>query len=418
MFQWTKHIICVLLCFSSAVVLAQSKEELQDTKEQLQNEIKLTNDLLNEARKEKKTSINRLSTLKRKITARDEMINTLVIEIGLYAKGIQQLEQEVFIAEERIVLKQVELQSLKEEYAKLIYHAYHNRGGYDRLAFIFTAHSFHQAYKRIKYFQQYSQFRQQQVKLIKEKEVELETELLSLKQNKAMLLVEKNIKAKVLGNTEREKQKLDSEKGEQQSLFNDLAKKEKQLKTELKEKEQQAKALDVQIRKIIEEEIRKAKEASASTGTPFFSMTPEQKELAENFTTNKGTLPWPVERGVITERFGKQKHPVLAGIETYNNGVKITTEKGASARAIFDGTVSRILNIPGAGKAIILSHGDYFSVYNNLSDVFITAGQSIKTKQEIGLVSTNSSTNETITELQIWKGNKKLNPAQWIYRAY
>ena len=418
MFQWTKHIICVLLCFSSAVVLAQSKEELQDTKEQLQNEIKLTNDLLNEARKEKKTSINRLSTLKRKITARDEMINTLVIEIGLYAKGIQQLEQEVFIAEERIVLKQVELQSLKEEYAKLIYHAYHNRGGYDRLAFIFTAHSFHQAYKRIKYFQQYSQFRQQQVKLIKEKEVELETELLSLKQNKAMLLVEKNIKAKVLGNTEREKQKLDSEKGEQQSLFNDLAKKEKQLKTELKEKEQQAKALDVQIRKIIEEEIRKAKEASASTGTPFFSMTPEQKELAENFTTNKGTLPWPVERGVITERFGKQKHPVLAGIETYNNGVKITTEKGASARAIFDGTVSRILNIPGAGKAIILSHGDYFSVYNNLSDVFIAAGQSIKTKQEIGLVSTNPSTNETITELQIWKGNKKLNPAQWIYRAY
>lgn len=418
MFQWTKHIICVLLCFSSAVVLAQSKEELQDTKEQLQNEIKLTNDLLNEARKEKKTSINRLSTLKRKITARDEMINTLVIEIGLYAKGIQQLEQEVFIAEERIVLKQVELQSLKEEYAKLIYHAYHNRGGYDRLAFIFTAHSFHQAYKRIKYFQQYSQFRQQQVKLIKEKEVELETELLSLKQNKAMLLVEKNKKAKVLGNTEREKQKLDSEKGEQQSLFNDLAKKEKQLKTELKEKEQQAKALDVQIRKIIEEEIRKAKEASASTGTPFFSMTPEQKELAENFTTNKGTLPWPVERGVITERFGKQKHPVLAGIETYNNGVKITTEKGASARAIFDGTVSRILNIPGAGKAIILSHGDYFSVYNNLSDVFIAAGQSIKTKQEIGLVSTNPSTNETITELQIWKGNKKLNPAQWIYRAY
>ncbi len=418
MFQWTKHIICVLLCFSSVFVLAQSKEELQDTKEQLQNEIKLTNDLLNEAKKEKKTSINRLSTLKRKITARDEMINTLVIEIGLYAKGIQQLEQEVFITEESIVLKQVELQSLKEEYAKLIYHAYHNRGGYDRLAFIFTAHSFHQAYKRIKYFQQYSQFRQQQVKLIKEKEVELETELLSLKQNKAMLLVEKNIKAKVLGNTEREKQKLDSEKGEQQSLFNDLAKKEKQLKTELKEKEQQAKALDVQIRKIIEEEIRKAKEASASTGTPFFSMTPEQKELAENFTTNKGTLPWPVERGVITERFGKQKHPVLAGIETYNNGVKITTEKGASARAIFDGTVSRILNIPGAGKAIILSHGDYFSVYNNLSDVFITAGQSIKTKQEIGLVSTNSSTNETITELQIWKGNKKLNPAQWLYRAY
>ena len=133
-------------------MLAQSKEELQDKKEQLQNEIKLTNDLLNEAKKEKNTSINTLSTLKRKIAARDEMISTLGIEIGLYAKRIQQLEQEVFVTEENIMQKQAELQSLKEEYAKLVYHAYHNRGAYDRLAFVFSAHSFHQAYKRIKYF--------------------------------------------------------------------------------------------------------------------------------------------------------------------------------------------------------------------------------------------------------------------------
>tara|TARA_B100000900_G_scaffold347860_1_gene313268 strand:- start:11551 stop:12807 length:1257 start_codon:yes stop_codon:yes gene_type:complete len=418
MFQLTKHITCVVLCCFSVAVLAQSKQELQDKKEKLQNEIKLTNDLLNEAKKEKNKSINTLSTLNSNIAARNEMISTLGIEIGLYAKRIQQLEQEVFITEESIIKKQSELQSLKEEYAKLVYHAYQNRGAYDRLAFIFSAHGFYQAYKRIKYFQQYSQFRQQQVKLIEEKEAELEMELLYLKQNKAMLLVEKNQKTKALGNTEIEKQQLYSERVEQQSLVNVLAKQEKQLKTELKTKEQQAKALDAQIRKIIEEEIRKAKEAAASTGTPSFSMTPDQKELAENFTTNKGTLPWPVERGVITEHFGKQKHPVLTGIETYNNGIKITTEKGASARVIFDGTISRILNIPGAGKAIIVSHGDYFSVYNNLSDVFVIAGQSIKTKQEIGLVSTNYSTNETITELQIWKGNKKLNPAQWLYRAY
>ena len=418
MLKWTKYIICVLLCCFSAVAFAQSKEELQDKKEQLQNEITLTNDLLNEAKKDKNTSINTLSTLKRKIAARDEMISTFGIEIGLYEKRIQQIEQEVLATEESIIQKQAELQSLKDEYAKLVYHAYHNRGAYDRLAFIFSAHSFHQAYKRIKYFQQYSRFRQRQVNLIEEKEAELEAELLSLKQSKAMLLVEKNKKTKALVDTQSEKKQLDSEKEQQQSLVNELSKKEKQLKTELQTKEQQAKVLDAQIRKIIEEEIRKAKDAAASTGTPSFSMTPEQKELAENFTTNKGTLPWPVERGVITERFGKQKHPVLPGILTYNNGIKITTEKGSSTRAIFDGTVSRILNIPGAGKAIIVSHGDYFSVYSNLSDVYVTAGQSLKTKQEIGLVSTNPNTNETITELQIWKGNKKLNPAQWLYRAY
>ena len=418
MFQWTKYIFFILIFFYSAALLAQSKEELQEKKEQLQNEIKLTNELLNEAKKEKNTSINTLTTLKRKIAVRDEMISTLGIEIVLYEKHIQQLEKEVLFTEESIIQKQAELQSLKEEYAKLVYHSYHNRGAYDRLAFVFSAHSFHQAYKRIKYFQQYSQFRHQQVRLIKEKESDLEAELLALKQSKAMLLVEKNKKIKALADTESEKQKLDSERGQQQSLVNELSNKEKQFKTELKTKEQQSKALDTQIRKIIEEEIRKAKEAANTTGTPSFSMTPEQKELAENFTANKGTLPWPVERGVIIESFGKQKHPVLLGVETYNNGIKITTEKGASARAVFDGAVSRILNIPGVGKAIIVSHGDYFSVYNNLSDVFVTAGQSIKTKQEIGLISTNPNTNETITELQIWKGNKKLNPAQWLYRAY
>ena len=145
-------------------------------------------------------------------------------------------------------------------------------------------------------------------------------------------------------------------------------------------------------------------------------MTPEQKELAENFTANKGTLPWPVNRGVITQQFGKQKHPVLAGIETYNNGIKITTEKGASVRAIFDGTVSRILNIPGAEKQLLSIHGDYFCVYNNLSDVMVISGQSIKTKQELGLVSTNPKSKKQLLNADM--ESKKLNPAQWLYRAY
>lgn len=418
MLQWTKYVICLFLCCFSFALIAQSKDELQQKKEQLQNEIKLTNNLLKEAKKEKNTSINTLSTLKRKIAARDQMIGTLGIEIGIYAKNIRQLEQEVVTIEANIELKQNELQNLKKEYAKMVSHAYHNRSAYNRLAFIFSAQSFHQAYKRSKYFQQYSQFRQQQAKLIEEKEAELGKELLTLKQNKVLLTVEKNKKTKALVKTESEKQQLNSERGEQQSLVNDLTKKEKQLKSELKIKEEKAKALDAQIRKIIEEEIRRAKKAAASTGTPSFSMTPEQKELAENFTANKGTLPWPVERGVITEHFGKQKHPVLAGVETYNNGIKITTEKGTAARAVFDGKVTRVLTIPGAGKAIIVSHGNYFTVYNNLSDVFVSSGQTVKTKQEIGLVRINLSNKETITELQIWKGNKKLNPAQWLYRAY
>ena len=147
-------------------------------------------------------------------------------------------------------------------------------------------------------------------------------------------------------------------------------------------------------------------------------MTPEQQLLADNFTQNKGKLPWPVERGVIVESFGIQKHPVLRGIETFNNGIKLSTENASFARAVFEGKVSRIISIPGAGKALIINHGDYFTVYSNLSDVLVKTGEIVELKQNLGVVITNKKTKETITELQIWKGDEKLNPSDWLFKAY
>ena len=196
-----------------------------------------------------------------------------------------------------------------------------------------------------------------------------------------------------------------------------LRKKEKQLKKELQSKQRLAKELDKQIRKIIEEEIRLAK-AKASKESDVLALTPEEQELADNFTSNKGKLPWPVERGIIIERFGVQAHPVLSGIETFNNGVKITTEEGALIRAVFEGIVSRIIDIPGAGKAVILSHGDYFSVYSNLLEVSVKRGQSVLLKEKIGTVLTKTNTKESITELQIWKGSEKMDPSSWLFQAY
>ena len=158
--------------------------------------------------------------------------------------------------------------------------------------------------------------------------------------------------------------------------------------------------------------------AKASKESDILALTPEEQELADNFTSNKGKLPWPVERGVIIERFGVQAHPVLRGIETFNNGVKITTEEGAIVRAVFEGTVSRIIDIPGAGKAVILSHGDYFSVYSNLLKVSVKRGQSVLHKEKIGTVLTKTNPKESITELQIWKGSEKMDPSSWLYKAY
>jgi septal ring factor EnvC (AmiA/AmiB activator) len=230
--------------------------------------------------------------------------------------------------------------------------------------------------------------------------------------------VAKNERNTMLGESQIEINLLTQEKQSQNTFLSSLRKKEKKLKKDLSKQQQLAKTLDDKIKKIIAEEIRKAKEKANVGGGVTLSLTPEEQQLADNFSSNKGKLPWPVERGVIIERFGIQPHPVLRGIETLNNGVKITTEEGSFVRAIFEGNVSRIIDIPGSGKAVIISHGDYFTVYSNLIEVFVKRGQTVGLKEDIARVFTKSSNKESITELQIWKGSEKLDPSSWLYKAY
>ena len=407
------------LLASSMLSFAQTKEKevLENKKAKIQKEIKLTNSLLNKAKKEKNQSVNTLNTLNKQIESRQEVIQTLNLEVKIAEIQIGNLKQQILDTEQSIVVQQDLLDTLKSEYALMIRHAYYNRNAYDRMAFVFSSQSYNQAFKRLRYLQEYSQFRQKQVEEILAVEQELESQLLALKRQKVLLTVARNEKNRALDSSQIEVSILDQEQSSQQSLLSKLRKKEKQLKKELQSKQQLAKSLDQRIRKIIAEEIRLAK-AKASKESDVLALTPEEQELADNFTSNKGKLPWPVERGIIIERFGVQAHPVLRGIETFNNGVKITTEEGSAVRAVYDGTVSRIIDIPGAGKAVILSHGDYFSVYSNLLDVSVKRGQEVLLKENIGTVLTKTSTNESITELQIWKGSEKLDPSSWLFQAY
>ena len=397
---------------------SQSKEVLQSKKAQIQKEIQLTNKLIKKAKKEKNQSINILSTLNKQIESRGEIVKTLDQEIKMTIVQIENLKAEIKDTKQSIQNQQNLLDTLKKEYALMIRHAYHNRNSYDRLAFIFSAQSYNQAFKRIRYLQEYSQFRQKQVKEIKEVERQLSEELLSLKRQKVLLTVAKNERNAMLGESQIEINLLTQEKQSQNTFLSSLRKREKKLKKDLSKQQQLAKTLDDKIKKIIAEEIRKAKEKANVGGGVTLSLTPEEQQLADNFSSNKGKLPWPVERGVIIERFGIQPHPVLRGIETLNNGVKITTEEGSFVRAIFDGKVSRIIDIPGSGKAVIISHGDYFTVYSNLIEVFVKRGQTVGLKEDIARVFTKSSNKESITELQIWKGSEKLDPSSWLYKAY
>ena len=395
----------------------KEKEVLENKKAKIQKEIKLTNSLLKKAKKEKNQSVNTLKTLNKQIESRQEVIQTLYLEVKMAEIQIGNLKQQIQDTEQSIVVQQDLLDTLKSEYALMIRHAYYNRNAYDRMAFVFSSQSYNQAFKRLRYLQEYSQFRQKQVEEILEVEQKLEAQLLALKRQKVLLTVARNEKNQALDSSQIEVNILDQEQSSQQSLLYKLRKKEKQLKKELQSKQQLAKSLDQRIRKIIAEEIRLA-QAKASKESDVLALTPEEQELADNFTSNKGKLPWPVERGIIIERFGVQAHPVLRGIETFNNGVKITTQEGSAVRAVYDGTVSRIIDIPGAGKAVILSHGDYFSVYSNLLDVSVKRGQEVLLKENIGTVLTKTSTQESITELQIWKGSEKLDPSSWLFQAY
>ncbi|MBH83421.1 MAG: hypothetical protein CMP70_01935 [Flavobacteriales bacterium] len=405
--------ICSFNTFSNS----NDKDALQEKKAKIQKEIKLTNSLLQKAKKEKNQSLTTLNTLNKQIQFRKEIIQALDLEVKMASIQIGNLKQHIQEAQHSIAAQQELLDTLKSEYALMIRHAYFNRNAYDRLAFVFSSQSYNQAFKRLRYLQEYSQFRHKQVEEIKLAEQKLNDELIALKRQKVLLIVAKNEKTQSLESSQIEVGILDGEQSSQKTLLSKLRIKEKQLKKELQSKQSLADELDKQILKIIEEEIRMAKD-KASKKSDVLELTPEEQELSDNFTSNKGKLPWPVERGIIIERFGIQAHPVLKGIETFNNGVKITTEEGAIVRAVFEGTVSRIIDIPGAGKAVILSHGDYFSVYSNLLEVSVKRGQSVLRKEKIGTVLTKTNTKESVTELQIWNGSEKMDPSSWLYKAY
>lgn len=412
------NFIFLLLLGLQLSVFAQSKEDLQQKKEQLQKEINQTNTLLKAAEKEKVQSVNTLRTLQRKIENRSQIIATIEIEISIYSDRIDGLKTQIDSTQINIENNRLEIERLKTEYSKMISYAYYNRSKYSRLAFIFSSNSFYQAFKRLNYLKEYSQFRKAQVEKIALAEQELKQELLLFKTQKALLALEKTQKSQNLNLSIQEQEVLAIEKVQQNNLVSSLKRKQRKLKDDLDKKQKKAKALNAQIRKIIEEEIRLAKEKSKNSGSVNYELTPDQQLIADNFTSNKGKLPWPVERGVIIEGFGIQKHPVLRGIETFNNGIKLSTGNASFVRAIFEGKVSRIISIPGAGKAIIINHGDYFSVYSNLSDVLVKSGETVELKQNLGVVITNKKTKESITELQIWKGNEKLNPSDWLFKAY
>lgn len=418
---------CFVLLFLPLGLMGQAnKSDLEKRKKALQEEIRQTSQLILETRKNKSASMSQLKALNKKLSDRMRLINTIQSEINLLSSSITNNSR-------RIQELQSDLTKMRETYARLVKRAYMNRNQRSALLLFFSAQNIQQAYKRLYYLKTYTTYRKEQAKQIQYAQNELSGKM-------QVLRTDLNSKQALLGSEEQEKQVLNKEKKEQETTLSKLQKKEKTLKKELTKKEAAKKKLDSEIRKVIEREIareraavkaREAKAAKAATkpkasdpakpaekkpaAAPEIKMTPETAALSGKFEANQGKLPWPVDKGAITETFGTHAHPVLKGISTYNNGIDIATSKNAPVKAIYEGEVMGVVSIPGSGDAILIKHGEYLTVYSNLGRVVVEKGQKVKTGTVIGNAGEND---EGVTEahLEIWKGKTKLNPALWIAR--
>lgn len=411
--------LMLVLIFLSHAISAQSKKDLQNKKAQLQKDIEYTNKLLSQTKKNKSASLNQLVTLNKKISQRSELINTIATEIngvdkeiGKVAGTIDELNQQ--------------LKSLKKQYTGMLYYAYKNQSSYSRMMFIFSAEDFNQAWKRMKYLRLLSDYRVQQRNMI----VQVQD---SLNGKKQVLQNVKQDKSSLLTVQEQQKQILDKEKKDQVKTLSSLTNKEKKYRSDLKAKQKQEQQLSAKIENIIRKEIEMAQEAArkkaASTATASTSKkkietisstsalasTPEAIRLSNDFESNKGRLPWPVEQGFISSSFGRHTHPLWKDVVVNNNGIDINSSKGAKARAVFEGTVLRVIMVVDK-YAVLVQHGEYFTLYSNLQEVFVKSGDKIITKEVLGLVQTTEDDGKTEVHLEIWKGSNKMDPEIWLAR--
>ena len=385
----------ILFSFS---VMGQSKKSLERKKRKTQKEISYTNKLLKETKSSKIASYNELLLIEKKITLREELINNIINEQS-------QLKQEIDENNEIIESLEADLKKIKKEYAEMLRFAYEHRNKNDVILFIFSAESFNQAFKRMKYIQQYSEYRKKQAKAIVVIKEQINTRIVKLEEQKLEL-------DQLISEHTQESIALRVEKSSQNRIIINLSSEEQNLKKTLERYQREKIRIQNSIADIIRKEAARARAKNKKNA--YEALTPEQKLISKNFGENKGRLPWPVSRGIITYKFGLQAHPVLKNIKEKKNGVGISTTKGSLARSVFAGTVTNILPLSGNNSAIMIKHGEYITVYVNIKEVMVTVGQSVTAKQEIGTVYTNADDQRTTLELQIWKGTKLQNPIYWI----
>ncbi len=388
----------LIFLLSSTFLVGQTADELRRKQQKLIEEIDYKKGIIVQLEKDSKNTLSYVKLTDKKIQQRQELIGVLLEELNLIDRKIEETE-------DLIVAFESDIEQLREEYAQMISQAYKTRKNADKAMYIFASKDFEQAFRRMKYMQQLTEYRQEQAEAILSAQANLEKKRLALETQRE----EKNA---VLNNHNQEKLVLNREKQDKQKKLKQLGTEEAKHKRELAAANKKAEEVRMAIKKAIEREMAKSGSGGSSKS---FKLTPEARELSNNFVANKGKLPWPVDKGEIVDYFGEQPHPFLKGIKVKNNGVTVSTTSGSRARAVFEGEVSKVLILPGSGKVVIVRHGEFITVYTNLKETFVSNGDKVRTKEEIGIIVSDKG--KTEFEFQLWKGTELLNPIYWIYGA-
>ena len=396
--QSSRFLVLLFLLMINIAAWSQSTEALEKKINSIQKDIKLAEKLLKETSKNKETTINQVSLLQTQIKQRESLIRTYQNQVNALNRDIQKNKNEIAALKKDLTLFQ-------KEYANLLLIAYRNKGKTNNLLFIFSSEDFNQAMRRMRYIRELNDLVKVKIEEIKDTQEKINEQLEKNESNRREI-------EKVMAEEKEENASLKKDRDKLNKDVASLKKKESQIQSDIKKKENETKKLKKQIEKIIAEEIKKAKEREELAKKNNTKSV--DYNLSSNFAQNKGKLPYPVEQGIITGKYGLSPHPTQKKVTVNNNGVDISTTKGAKARSVFDGEVSYVM-LQGNNNVILIRHGLYFTLYSNLEKVFVKAGEKVTTGQEIGRVHTNVSDGKTILHFEIWQENRTtVNPALWI----
>lgn len=429
-FRKVRPLLVAALLLLPLLALAQTKKELEEKRKKILRDIQSTERMIKKTAKTKEAAYDRFLALQSQIESREALIQNLQDEIVDAETGIVR-NQEVIASLSHDVVK------MREEYGRTVRNAFRRRTLSNPLLYILSAESLNQAFRRWLFLRKYDERRREQAEAIR-----FTQEMLSKKT--ASLEATRIEKENLLVSMQGQKATLTGELTEKDLMLKDLSKDEARLKTDLEKKQIAHEALNNAIEGVIQEEVRKRVEEARSKPKPASPTETTAKEpvvnappstskpektkaapaevkpradednLSFNFRKNKGKHPWPVESGFVSRGFGKQKHPTLKNIEITNNGVDIRTEEGALVRCVADGRVAGVQFVPGHDYTVIVQHGDYYTVYTNLSSTSLTKGDEVKARQNIGQVSTNNITGTSELHFEVWQQKERMNPTLWI----